>query len=77
MCVTELANSELVCESVSHDDTGTNLHQSRRKTSHPTKSPKRNTSNLSKIKPDNRRLIRKKLEKYDLSVDAKEIIVAS
>ena len=77
MCVTELANPGLVCKSVSHDDTGTNLHQSQRKTTHPTKSLTRNTSNLAKINPYNLPLVRKKLEKYDLSVDENEIIMAS
>ncbi|CAB4037819.1 Hypothetical predicted protein, partial [Paramuricea clavata] len=77
MCVTELANPELVCKSVSHDDTGTSLHQSQQKSSRPTKSSTGNTSNLAKNKPYNLPLVREKLERYDLSADAKEIIMAS
>ena len=72
-----MADTELVSQSFPTDGSGTSICQSEQRYSKTTKPSTGDSPNLGQNEPNNLPLVRKSLDQFDLSSDAKDIIMAS
>ena len=77
LCFAGLVNPKLVRQSVPNDEETTDTPQSQSGATQITESTKRTTSNMEQSEPSGVPLIRKSLDRYDLSPSAREILMAS
>ena len=77
LCFTGLVDSKLVRQSVPNDKETTDTLQSQSGATQITESTKRTTSNMEQSEPSGVPLIRKSIDRYDLSPSAREILMAS
>ena len=76
LCFTRLVNSKLVHQSIPNYEETTDTPQSQSGATQITESTKRTTSNMEQSEPSGVPLIRKSLDRYDLSPSAQEILMA-